>query len=197
MKRSKMLFLGVIASTCISGLLPLKVDAEQVVAGEGQTPVTIKVVQSPIYLVGVEAPKFGTYELTGKNQRIQATSDLVINVQDTRTETSSPWQIDYELSFFENTSTGQQANATLKYTVGEGTLKVAGQTADKSVYQTQEVELGQEKRSTLVESNLSGATNYEYRVPKEKIGILIPENTAAGEYKAIQTIHLISIPESE
>lgn len=195
MKRNKMIFLGVI--TFMSSLFPLSVNAEPVVVGEGQTPIQIEVIQSPIRLVKVQAPTFGTYEMTNKSRSIQATGDLVINVEDTRTENSSPWQVDYEISIFESTADKNKPSSTLKYKIGTGTLTIDGQAIDKSVYQTQEIELGQEKRGTLTKVNLSSANNFEYRIPKEKISIFVPENSTVGEYKAIQTVHLISLPESE
>lgn len=197
MKRSKRFFLFINFLIFMSSLLPLNVNAEHVDSEKGKTSVNIKVVQSPLHLSGVQAPKFGIYELTSKSQWIQPTSDLVINVQDKRTDTSSHWQINYELSFFENATSGQKASGTLKYIIGEGTLKIANQTVDNSIYQAQELELGQDQSGTLLKVNVSKKTDYEYRVSKQKIRILIPANSTVGEYKALQSIHLISLPEVE
>ncbi len=195
MKQRKMMYLGIIL---LMGMFaPLNVSAEQIITEKGQTPIQIEIVPSAIRLTEVTPPVFGTYEITNESRSIQAKSDLVISIQHTDMYDSSPWQIDYELSVFENTAHSTKADSALTYKIGSGILKIDGQAADMTTYQAQEINLGQDKRGTLMKTNISNSKNYEYRVPKENISILIPENSSIGEYKAIQTVYLVSLPESE
>lgn len=195
MKISKPLFLAPFIA--FSLFTPINGYAQEMPGSHEDTPIKIELIQSPIHLIDVTPPTFGTYEITNKSQEIQATGDLVVTVQDTRTETLSPWKLDYEIATFSDSTSTNQVEGMVKFKLGAGTLSIDGQAADKTIYQSKELELGQEKKGTLMQTSVSSTSMYEYRIPKEKISITLPANSVAGKYTTMQTLILVSLPESE
>ncbi|MGK0606872.1 hypothetical protein [Enterococcus gilvus] len=80
MKRKQRSAKFVLIGLCLFGLTA----AETRVQAQKETPVSIRIVETPIRLEKVSAPTFGTYERSVRPQELRATSDLTIQVKDLR-----------------------------------------------------------------------------------------------------------------
>lgn len=186
----------VIIAIIFTGILaPVHTRAKEI--GEKKdSPINIQMVQSPLHFLEVTAPTFGTYEIGSKAQEIQASGDLVVTVQDIR-ETLSPWQLDYTMSVLSDQSVDPKTSSNLHYKIGNGKWTMNGNKIDESSYQSQALELGDGNNGTLTKVLFSSDNTFEYRVAKENISIVIPNNSATGDYKLVQLVQLVSLPESE
>lgn len=186
-------WLFVVCLPFLSLLTPLTGHAQEVSGQNAETPIGIEVKQSPIHLTTVQAPTFGSYELTGQGQQLQATGDLIIQVEDTRTTDLSAWGLQYELSIFNTASDDNTLGEQTKLNLGTGELTMNGQAVDASRYSAQSVELSPDTTGTLMQTNFSQPTTFSYRVPKEKISLSISGLRATGEYSATQTVTLSNL----
>lgn len=186
---------GILSIIVCNLVFPAIARGEEVLNQGGKnSSVGIDIVESPIRLTSVQAPTFGTYELTGGKQEFQATGDLVIQVEDTRTSALSSWGVQYEVSLFEMTSGTSSLTDQARIKVGVGELIIAGQSADSSFYHPQAVELAAEGTGYLFQTTTSETTDFIYTVPKDKIALSIPNTVGKGEYTAVQTVTLINVP---
>lgn len=182
-KKRKVMLIGLL---CLLGLTA----AGMPVHAQKETPVSIQIVETPIRLEKVRAPTFGTYERTSHAQKVQATSDLVIQVKDVRENKKTPWKLYYQLSQFSN---GKEYAALLD--LGKGSLRTldGGQEVPSS---PQHVSLTSNETKTLVTAYSTEASEYLYRVHKQAINLLIPGDLPAGAFVAKQTVTLVNSPEA-
>lgn len=193
MKRMIKIVLG--GSLLSTGMIyPSTVFGEEVISQSGDSKISIDLIQSPLHLTTVQAPSFGTYTLSGDNQKIQADGDLVIQVEDTRVTDLHSWGIQYEVSIFETSDGAQSLGESGQIHVGSGKLTMADQAVDEAAYNSRSVELASNKNGTLLQVASSYTSTFSYRVPKENISISIPERTKPGVYTAVQTVTLVDLP---
>lgn len=170
------------------------VFGEEVTDQSNDSSISIGLVESPLHLVNVQAPSFGTYELSGGNQIIQATDDLVIQVEDTRTTNLNSWGIQYEVSIFDSSKGTNSLGESSQISIGSGKLTMNNQSVDTTAYDSRSVKLAPNKSAILLQVESSLTNSFSYRVEKENITIMIPELTNPGTYEAIQTVTLIDLP---
>ena len=176
--------------------IPSESEAQEGSTQSNQTPLNIQVVESPLRLTKVQAPTFGTYEIDFQNsqRKIQATGDLLIEVDDTRTTLLSSWGIQYEISMFEDNSNQKTFGNTTVLNIGKGELSINRSQLDPTIYQTNSQELIPNKPALLLQTKESQTTKFTYRVPKEAISMNLPNGLKSGDYTATQTITLVNLP---
>ncbi|MHC5228510.1 hypothetical protein ACYSNW_09560 [Enterococcus sp. LJL99] len=178
----------------LANLLPVVANASPVVNGTENTPIQIELVESPLRLSTVQAPTFGSYELTGVEQQLQATGDLSVKVADRRESKANSWGLQYELAMFTEGKADQKLGNDVRLTLGSGTLLADNQTVNPDKYDAQVIALQADQSQLLLQVAPVNAEIYEYRIQKEDIYLMIPSNRIAGKYQAIQTITLIDLP---
>lgn len=169
-------------------------EAQEVSNSRQNSTIGIEVVQSPISLTNVQPPTFTTYPLQEGGQTLQATGDLIIDIEDTRTENASSWALQYGISTFENTTDSSELNGSVVIKIGSGDLSMDETSMSSSSYKSQSVELAQGNQGILLQVDSSREASYQYRVPKENISIRVPTEATVGQYQAIQTVNLTSLP---
>lgn len=162
--------------------------AAEVTGQQGDTPVSIEIVESPIRLVAVSPPTFGTYPVSDEEQVLQAKSGLTIKVADYRDERSTPWRLTYQLSTFVN----GKAYA-VKMNLGKG--QVSSSLAEEAVtFQASPVSLESMEESELVNVYSTETRDYEYVIGKEAVSLTIPGKLPVGEFVGQQTVRLLNTP---
>lgn len=164
-------------------LLSGKVEAETMSGETDDTPVTVRITEpAPLYLKNVVPPTFGRYPVQGSAFKIQAESDLIIDVVDQRTD-NNQWKLNYSLSLFKN-----QGNHELAIDFKKGQLTAS----DDTVYQANApVTFNTGATIELVRVTTGSPQTYQYVIPKGNITMTVPANSPVGTYQAIQTVTLI------
>lgn len=161
--------------------------ASELEGSSQETPIAIKIIDSPIRLAKVTAPTFGTYYQSDDAQRLHATGDLFIEVDDKRESKVTPWKITYELSTFIN---GEEYNA--KINIGKG---IATSATGKNLRAIpKKLSLVSNNTGDLVEAFSTEEEQFSYRVLKEDISLDIPGNLPVGDFQGTQLVTLINTP---
>lgn len=184
MNRKK--FLGLLCF--ISFLMgPLKVDAS--------SDVVIDILEQEITIQNVKTPQFGSYLLTGNQMTLQAENDLVIEIADARLNKQAAWQLVYEFFPFEQDN---KIPADVLYQIGTGSLSEKKAAVKAQDYHAMSASFATEKSAAPILSKGSETRNgtlyYEYRVKKEQIKLVVPQDMAMGKYHAKEIILLQNVP---
>jgi hypothetical protein len=172
----------------VIGGLSTVARADEVAGQQADTPISIRIIDSPIRLVAVSPPTFGTYPVSDEEQVLQAKSGLTIKVADYRDERSTPWRLTYQLSTFMNGKA-----YVVKMNLGKGQLTSA--TVGEAVkFQASQLSLESMEESELVNVYSSKTIDYEYEVDKEAVSLTIPGKLPVGEFVGQQTVRLLNTP---
>lgn len=172
----------------VIGGLSTVARADEVAGQQADTPISIRIIDSPIRLVAVSPPTFGTYPVSDEEQVLQAKSGLTIKVADYRDERSTPWRLTYQLSTFVN----GKAYA-VKMNLGKG--QVSSSLAEEAVtFQASPVSLESMEESELVNVYSTETRDYEYVIGKEAVSLTIPGKLPVGEFVGQQTVRLLNTP---
>ncbi len=186
MKRKQRSAKFVLIGLCLFGLTAAKTSVQ----AQKETPISIRIVETPIRLEKVSAPTFGTYERSVRSQELRATSDLTIQVKDLRENKKTPWRLYYQLSSFSN---GKEYAVFLD--LGKGHLRTLDNGQEVSS-EPKKVSLRSNETKTLVTAYSTKASEYRYRINKQAIKLTIPGNLPEGDFVAKQTVTLVNIPEA-
>ncbi|MGM0218942.1 hypothetical protein [Enterococcus sp. AZ126] len=184
-------FIGVGFVIGLSLLAATGVQAEEVSPAEKSTPIQITIAEKTLALTNVTIPTFSTREVTESEQVIHPTNDWVIGVKDQRSNARSPWELRVQLSLL---TSEKAALPDQRITLDKGQLQSEKTTLDSSGYNAKKAVL-QTTSQTVVHVEDTTHTTYEYRIPKEKVSLVIPKTATAGTYKAIQQVQLTALPE--
>ncbi|MHC5247482.1 hypothetical protein [Enterococcus sp. LJL90] len=171
-------------SLVIMGILSLGEEAE------ASSDLTITIVENPLTLTEVIPPTFGSYIKSSDERLVTATGDLIIKVKDTRLNRDTPWSIQYQLTAFTN-----QTEYGLQINLGEGQL--TSDLAEGLTYESYGTSLLENQKGTLVEVYSTNTEEYQYRISKEAIQLVLPGGLPIGEYHGVQTINLVNISEPQ
>lgn len=161
-------------------------------ASENESSVGVSITEAELYIESVDSPTFGVYKTSKESQIVQSKNDLVIKVVDKR-ESTGGWELRYSLSIFEQAN-GVTLGDSMNYSVGKGVLS-----GDETTLSTDIVEIGEMNQKVnsgdkIIAVKESKYSNYEYKVPNTGIKLNIPANPKIGNYTAVQTVTLESMP---
>lgn len=192
----------------LSGLGLLVFGSQSVVEATGnsanhETGITVNILERDLSIRKVQVPSFGKHTLTGNEQTVKSSQDLVVRLKDKRLSNDS-WRLTYT---FHPSEVADEHQQNLVFNVGEGILSevieqdgvesfVTHPTENYQAHAIRQNHVGSGTSDilTLHEGDKEKVTMYEYRVAKEDISFEIPAGIKAGEYHGTQVLRLIDAP---